>query len=131
MSNNGPFGFDPDDFDRVVREAGEVFATPSAMCSSSPANVAGWRRAIRSVGRRSRTPGTRNHRRDRRRVSGPSSSSATTASRPSNRCTPPRLDALRANKYNTDPKRKVRFLPYGIAVTVLDESDDESLDESE
>ena len=41
------------------------------------------------------------------------------------------LDALRANKYNTDTKRKVRFLPYGIAVTALDESDDESLDESE
>ena len=41
------------------------------------------------------------------------------------------LDALRANKHNTDTKRKVRFLPYGIAVTALDESDDESLDESE
>ena len=23
MSNNGPFGFDPDDFDRMVREAGD------------------------------------------------------------------------------------------------------------
>ena len=33
------------------------------------------------------------------------------------------LDALRANKHNTDPKRKVRFLPYGIAVSALDESD--------
>lgn len=31
------------------------------------------------------------------------------------------LDALRANKYNTDSNRKVRFLPYGIAITVLDE----------
>ena len=30
------------------------------------------------------------------------------------------LDALRANKANTDPARKVRFLPYGIAVSVLD-----------
>jgi hypothetical protein len=30
------------------------------------------------------------------------------------------LDALRANKHNTDVNRKVRFLPYGIAVTVLD-----------
>ena len=33
------------------------------------------------------------------------------------------LDALRANKNNTDPKRKVRFLPYGIAVSALDDSD--------
>ncbi len=32
------------------------------------------------------------------------------------------LDALRANKNNVDPKRKVRFLPYGIAVSVLDDS---------
>lgn len=34
------------------------------------------------------------------------------------------LDALRANKDNTDPKRKVRFLPYGIAVSVLDDPQD-------
>jgi hypothetical protein len=31
------------------------------------------------------------------------------------------LDALRANKNNTDAQRKVRFLPYGIAVSVLDD----------
>ena len=36
------------------------------------------------------------------------------------------LDALRANKNNVDPKRKVRFLPYGIAVSVLDDPDLES-----
>jgi len=33
------------------------------------------------------------------------------------------LDALRANKHNTDSNRKVRFLPYGIAVSVLDASE--------
>ena len=31
------------------------------------------------------------------------------------------VDALRANKHNTDSNRRVRFLPYGIAVSVLDE----------
>ena len=36
---------------------------------------------------------------------------------------PTELDALRANQDNTDNRRKVRFLPYGIAVTVLDASD--------
>jgi len=35
------------------------------------------------------------------------------------------LDALRANKNNTDSSRKVRFLPYGIAVSVLDDSPEE------
>ena len=32
------------------------------------------------------------------------------------------LDALRANQSNIDVTRKVRFLPYGIAVSVLDDS---------
>jgi len=34
------------------------------------------------------------------------------------------LDALRANRNNTDPNRKVRFLPYGIAASVLDDPDE-------
>jgi hypothetical protein len=32
--------------------------------------------------------------------------------------------ALRANKNNVDLKRKVRFLPYGIAVSVLDDPEE-------
>ncbi|BCZ21228.1 hypothetical protein MTY59_10830 [Mycobacterium senriense] len=35
------------------------------------------------------------------------------------------LDALRANKENVDPTRRVRFLPYGIAVSVLDNDTEE------
>ncbi len=31
------------------------------------------------------------------------------------------LDALRSNRHNTDPKRAVRFLPYGVTVSVLDD----------
>lgn len=31
------------------------------------------------------------------------------------------IDALRSNQHNTDVTRKVRFLPYGIAVTALDD----------
>jgi hypothetical protein len=30
------------------------------------------------------------------------------------------LEALRANQHNTDTNRRVRFLPYGIPVAVLD-----------
>jgi len=41
------------------------------------------------------------------------------------------LDALRANKSNVDPKRKVRFLPYGIAVSVLDDDSEEPSRESQ
>ena len=38
------------------------------------------------------------------------------------------LDALRANKHNTDSSRRVRFLPYGIAVTVLDAPEERPAD---
>jgi hypothetical protein len=38
------------------------------------------------------------------------------------------LEALRMHKNNTDPRRLVRFLPYGVTVSVLDE-DTESADE--
>ncbi len=31
------------------------------------------------------------------------------------------IDALRANQHNTDVSRRVRFLPYGIAVSALDD----------
>lgn len=31
------------------------------------------------------------------------------------------IDALRSNQHNTDTTRKVRFLPYGIAVSALDD----------
>jgi hypothetical protein len=41
------------------------------------------------------------------------------------------LDALRANKDNLDPKRKVRFLPYGIAASVLDDDSEEPTDSDE
>ena len=41
---------------------------------------------------------------------------------------PTELDALRANKDNTDPMRRVRFLPYGIAVSVLDAGGDSGPD---
>lgn len=33
---------------------------------------------------------------------------------------PTELEALRAHQHNTDPDHRVRFLPYGIAVSALD-----------
>ncbi|MEO5833897.1 MAG: hypothetical protein ABJA16_13160 [Nakamurella sp.] len=41
------------------------------------------------------------------------------------------LDALRANKSNTDMTRTVRFLPYGISVSVLDAAQDAGPDSAE
>ena len=54
MSNNGPFGFDPDDFDRMVREAGEVFATPWATVFQQSGQRPGWSTLFDQAGRRAR-----------------------------------------------------------------------------
>jgi hypothetical protein len=34
---------------------------------------------------------------------------------------PTEIEALRANQHNTDNERRVRFLPYGIAISALDD----------
>ncbi|MGP4054765.1 hypothetical protein ACTWP6_08060 [Mycobacterium sp. 4D054] len=117
-SNNGPFGFDPEDFDRVVREAGE-----------------GLREALDGIGRFLGTPGERagwSTLFDTRPRTRPETTGETgdgvwaiytlddSGGAHIEQVYPTELDALRANKDNTDAKRRVRFLPYGIAVSVLD-----------
>jgi hypothetical protein len=126
MSSNGPFGFDPEEFDRVVREAGE-----------------GLRDALEGVSRFFTTSGERagfatlfeEFARQSRGRTEPETTGETgdgvwaiytvddDGGAHIEQVYPTELDALRANKTNTDPTRKVRFLPYGIAVSVLDASD--------
>lgn len=132
MTSNGPFGIDPEEFDRVVREAGE-----------------GLREALDGVGRFFSTSGERagwanlidefaRHTRPKREpeTAGETGDGvwaiytvADDGSAHIEQVYPAELDALRANKNNTDPSRKVRFLPYGIAVSVLDAAETESPDE--
>ncbi|WP_193048582.1 hypothetical protein [Mycolicibacterium baixiangningiae] len=116
MSNNGPFGFDPDDLDRVAREAlegvGRFF--------TSSGERAGLSALIDELGRFSRPrtePETAGETGDG--VWAIFTVDAEGGAR-IEQVFPTELDALRANKNNTDPTRKVRFLPYGIAVSVLD-----------
>ena len=124
MDNNGPFGIDPEEFDRVVRETGE-----------------GLRDAFEQVGK------FFNSNQDRSGFGMLFDQFARTAQRPRpqpetageagdgvwaiyiadadgkahvEQVYKTELDALRANKHNTDPTRSVRFLPYGIDVSVLD-----------
>lgn len=126
MSNSspgGPFGFDPEDFDRVVREAGE-----------------GLRDALDGLGRFMNTSGQRpgwtalfdDFVRGAQKPAQPETTGDTgdgvwaiytvdgDGGAQIEQVYPTELDALRANKNNTDPTRLVRFLPYGIAVSVLD-----------
>ncbi|ADT99398.1 MULTISPECIES: hypothetical protein [Mycolicibacterium] len=132
MSNsNGPFGFDPEDLDRMVREAGE-----------------GLRDALEGLGRFVNTPGERTgwsvlfdefsrgtRPRTRPETTGEAGDGVwaifTVDGEGGARIEqvyPTELDALRANKDNTDPTRRVRFLPYGIAVSVLDSGPDSNPD---
>ncbi|MCV7320643.1 hypothetical protein [Mycolicibacterium confluentis] len=124
MSNNGPFGFDPEDLDRIVREAGEGLRDAVGKIFESTGERAGWSVLFDEFGRRSRPE--------------PETTGDTGAGvwaifivddggvATVEQVYATELEALRSNKQNTDPKRKVRFLPYGIPVTALDEADEES-----
>ncbi len=133
MDNSGPFGIDPDEFDRVAREAGE-----------------GLRDALDQVGRFLNTSEQRGGfgmlfdeftRRSRPRSQPETAGEAgdgvwaifttdTEGKAHVEQVFKTELDALRGNKHNTDPNRNVRFLPYGIDASLLDGSAEEA-DESE
>jgi hypothetical protein len=126
MGEHGAFGFDPDDFDRVIREGSEglrdVFERVSRFVGAPGART-GWSSIFEDLSRRPRPqPETTGEAGDgvwaiyTVDASGDARVEQVYATE---------LDALRANKNNVDPKRKVRFLPYGIAVSVLDDDSEE------
>lgn len=115
MSQN-PFGIDPEDFDRVMREAGDGLREALGRLGKQ----ANWTTLLDEFTRSTRPrtePETAGE-------TGDGVWSIYTVDEAGGahieevyRC---ELDALRANRNNTDAGRKVRFLPYGIAVSVLD-----------
>ncbi|MGA8331418.1 MAG: hypothetical protein WB777_19300 [Mycobacterium sp.] len=125
MDDNGRFGFDPEDLDRVIRDAGEGLRDALEGVSrffTLPGERAGWSSIFEDLTRRPRTrPETTGEAGDG--VWAIYSMSAEGAARVEE-VYATELDALRANRNNTDPNRKVRFLPYGIATSVLDDPDE-------
>ena len=126
MGEHGGFGFDPEDFDRVIREGSEglrdVFERVSRFVAAPGART-GWSTIFEGLSRRPRSqPETTGEAGDgvwaiyTVDASGDARVEQVYATE---------LDALRANKNNVDPTRKVRFLPYGIAVSVLDDDAEE------
>lgn len=120
--SGGGFGFDPEDLDRVIREGTEGLRDAFERISryvGSPGGRPGWSLLFEDLSRRSRPePETAGEAGDG--VWAIYTVDADGGARVE-QVYANELDALRANKNNTDPKRKVRFLPYGIAVSVLDD----------
>jgi hypothetical protein len=123
MGNSGPFGFDPEEFDRVVRDAGEGLRDAVARINrfiTSSGDQSGLSVLFDEFTRNTRTrrePETTGE-------TGEGVWAIYTVHEDGGahveEVYATELDALRANKHNTDAERKVRFLPYGIAVSVLD-----------
>lgn len=110
MAQNPPFGFDPEDLDRVVREAGEELrelrdrffafldaSAPRPRPQPRPETAGETGEGVWVV------------------YTVDDSGVARV-----DQVYPSELDALRTLKGNTDPHRSVRFLPYGVSVSVLD-----------
>lgn len=125
MSEYGPFGFDPDEFERVIRDGSEglrdVFERIGRFVGA-PGAQAGWSGIFEDLAGRTRSaPETAGEAGDG--VWAVYTVDADGGARVE-QVYATELDALRANKDNVDPRRKVRFLPYGIAVSVLDGDSD-------
>ncbi len=136
MDKNGPFGMDPDDFDRVVRETGEglrdAFEKVGQFLNTSPER-AGFGMLFDQFMRPAATP----RQRPRPETAGEAGDgvwaiyiSDGDGKAHVEQVYKTELDALRANKLNTDPHRSVRFLPYGIDVSVLDAATVVEVDET-
>jgi hypothetical protein len=131
MSTYGPFGFDPDDFDRFAREAGEGFRDLLGQVAKGMSQSGGenpWASLLRdsmfnTASRRTKpAPPTRETTGDIGDGVWAIYIVAEDGSARIDQVYASELDALRAHKDNVDPQRRVRFLPYGVSVGVLDDS---------
>jgi hypothetical protein len=127
MDDNGRFGFEPEDFEHILRDATEglrdVFDGVGRFLTF-PGDRSGWASVFEDLARRTRTrPETAGEAGDG--VWAIYTVSADGGARVEE-VYATELDALRANQNNTDAARKVRFLPYGIAASVLDNSEETS-----
>lgn len=131
MDNNGPFGIDPEEFDRVAREAGaglrEAFEQVGRFLNS-PDQKGGFGFLFDEFSRRSRP-------RSQPETVGEAGDgvwaiylAGAGGKAHVEQVFKNELDALRANKHNTDPNRNVRFLPYGLDVSMLDDDSGEQAD---
>lgn len=129
MAANNPFGFDPDDIERVMREAGDGVRELVEGLNKfvEPGKAAGWSSLFADFAR-SAAP---------RPSAPPVPEPETTGQKGdgvwaifivdddgfarADQVFATELDALRAHRDNTDRRRQVRFLPYGMSISVFDQ----------
>ncbi len=127
MATNGPFGIDPEEFERALREAEielrDLLGKAGGYLDRNAVN------GLASLLGRFVQP---------ERTRPPEAADATTGETGSGvwavysvddagearveQVFPTELEALRAHRDNTDERRRVRFLPYGVPVGVLDQA---------
>lgn len=123
MTNNGPFNIDPEDFDRIAKEASDglrdVVDQVGRIIGQSGA-IGPWGAFFGEAAtpRAKPAPETTGEKGDGvwaiYTVAGDGSAII-------DQLYANELEALRAHKGNIDPLRRVRFLPYGVSVSALDD----------
>ncbi|AYF76754.1 hypothetical protein D7D52_26380 [Nocardia yunnanensis] len=124
MAANGPFGFDPEDFERALREAGidvrDMLAKAGEYLDRTSANPLGALFGQFVQPDRARA-------KPEPETTGESGSGVwviytieETGGARIDQVFPNELEALRAHRDNTDDRCRVRFLPYGVPASVLD-----------
>lgn len=128
MTTNGPFGIDPEDFERALREAGTELRDMIGKAGGYLDRVdnAGVGSLAALLGQfiqpqRPRPPEPEGE------TAGATGSGVwaiysidDAGEARVDQVFPSELEALRAHRDNTDARRRVRFLPYGVPVSVLD-----------
>lgn len=130
MSNNGPFGFDPEDIDRIAREASEGIRDVLGQVAKGMSQSGGTNPLASMFGESMFTAATQRTKpaAPTRETTGDTGDGVWAiyvvdedGSARIDQVYSSELDALRAHKDNVDTSRRVRFLPYGVSVGVLDD----------
>ncbi|WP_039802905.1 hypothetical protein [Nocardia araoensis] len=128
MPDNGPFGIDPEDFERALRGAGTELRDllGKAGVYLDRLDHASFGSLASLLGQfvqpeRPRPPKTEGE------ITGETGSGVwviysidDSGEARVDQVFPSELEALRAHRDNTDDRRRVRFLPYGVPASVLD-----------
>ncbi|AVM01329.1 hypothetical protein C6V83_14850 [Gordonia iterans] len=121
MAQNDPFGPGDDDFDRFAREVGEGLKDMVGKFLAGQGGQAAWSRITDAAARPRRTEPAAHAAPGSEPAGGVWAVLTVDDDGPRvEQVFPTEIEALRANQHNTEPGRRVRFLPYGIAVDALD-----------